>query len=88
MIARNLPVTYVDSTHISVDGKKHFCTGPRIHVSHTGKIENFHLLNHLIYDRFKNQYLLIGCVGDDAEKNLNFLDKQQEKQSDLTIQLK
>ena len=22
------------------DSKKHFCTGPRIHVSHTGKIEN------------------------------------------------
>ena len=88
MIAANLPVAYVDNTHISIDGKKHFCTGPRIHVSHTGKIENFHLLHHFIYDRFKNQYLLIGCVGEDAEKNLQFLDEQQEKQTDLTIRLK
>ena len=88
MIAANLPVTYVDNTHISVDGRNHFCTGPRIHVSHTGKIENFHLLHHFIYDRFKNQYLLIGCVCKNAEKNLQFLDEQQEKQTDLTIQLK
>lgn len=88
MIEANLPVTYVDNTHISVNGIKQFCTGPRIHVSHTGKIENFHLLHHFIYNRFKNQYLLIGCVGKDAEKNLQFLDKQQEKQTDLTIQLK
>ena len=87
MIAANLPVTYVDNTHISVDGKMHYCTGPRIHVSHTGKIENFHLLHHFIYDRFKHQYLLVGCVGNNAEKNLQLLDKQQEKQSDLTIQL-
>ncbi len=88
MIAADLPITYVDNTHISVDGRKHYCTGPRIHVSHTGKIENFHLLHHFIYDRFKNQYLLVGCVGKNAEKNLQILDRQQEKQSDLTIQLK
>ena len=88
MIDANLPVTYVDNVHISVGGQKHFCTGPRIHVSHTGKIENFHLLHHFIYDRFKNQYLLVGCVGKNAEKNLQLLDKQQEKQSDLTVPLK
>ncbi len=87
MIAANLPVTYVDNNHISVDGREHFCTGPRIHVSHTGKIENFHLLHHFIYDRFKHEYLLVGCVGKGAEKNLKELDSRQEKQSDLTLQL-
>ena len=86
MIAENLPVTYVDNNHISVAGREHFCTGPRIHVSHTGKIENFHLLNHFIYDRFKHQYLLVGCVGEGAEKNLMELDIRQKKQSDLTMQ--
>ena len=85
MINANLPVTYVDNTHIMVDGRTHFCTGPRIHVSHTGKIENFHLLHHFIYDRFKHRYLLVGCVGKNAEKNLQFLDNQQLKQSDLTM---
>ena len=85
MIAANLPVTYVDNNHISVDGRKHFCTGPRIHVSHTGQIQNFHLLHHFIYDRFQRRYLLVGCVGQNAEKNLQMLDAQQKKQSELTM---
>ena len=37
-------------------------------------------------DRFKHRYLLVGCVGDDAEENLKKLDAQQEKQSDLVAQ--
>ena len=85
MIEQNLPVTYADSNHISVDGRLHFCTGPRIHVSHTGQIKNFHLLHHFIYDRFSRRYLLVGCVGDGAEKNLQKLDDQQKKQSELTM---
>ena len=85
LIAANLPITYADNTHISIDGKPHYCTGPRIHVSHTGQIENFHLLNHFVYDRFKKSWMLIGCVGKDAEKNLQKLDEQQMKQSDLIM---
>ncbi len=86
MIKANLSVDYVDNTHISVDGRLHYCTGPRIHVSHTGQIENFHLLHHFIYDRFSRRYLLVGCVGTNAEKNLQKLDDQQKKQSELVMQ--
>lgn len=85
MINQNLPVTYVDNNHISVGGIKHFCTGPRIHVSHTGQIQDFHLLHHFIYDRFSRRYLLVGCVGNNAEKNLQMLDDRQKKQSELTM---
>ncbi len=85
LIRADLPVDYVDNNHISIGGRKHFCTGPRIHVSRTGMIENFHLLNHFIYDRFNRRYLLVGCVGDAAESLLNKLDSQQKKQSDLII---
>ena len=85
MIRQNLPITYVDNHHVSIGGQLHPCTGPRIHVSHTGKIENFHLLHHFIYDRLSRCYLLVGCVGDDAEENLRKLDIQQEKQSDLIL---
>ena len=84
MISQNLPVTYVDNTHISIDGREHFCTGPRIHVSNTGHIKNFHLLHHFIYDRFARRYLLVGCVGNNAEENLQKLDEQQKMQSSLT----
>ncbi len=81
IISEDLPITYADHDHISINGKPHFCTGPRIHVSSTGKIENFHLLDHFIYDRFKKQYLLVGCVGENAEKNLLKLNEQQENHS-------
>jgi len=46
-------------------------------------IKNFHLLDHFIYERFTNRYLLVGCVGEDALTNLAKLDEQQKKQSDL-----
>ena len=85
MISENLPVTYLDNNHITIDGTNHFCTGPRIHVSNTGQIENFHILHHFIYDRFSRRYLLVGCVGENAETNLKKLDDQQKKQSDLII---
>lgn len=85
MICANLPITYADNHHVSIGGKLHPCTGPRIHVTHTGQIENFHLLHHFIYDAFRRRYLLVGCVGEDAEKNLQMLDAQQQKQSSLTI---
>ena len=85
MIEDDLPITYVDSKHVAIGGYTHACTGPRIHVSRTGQIENFHLLHHFIYNRFTGRYLLVGCVGEDAEKNLEKLDAQQKMQSDLII---
>ena len=85
MIAQNLPITYADNKHVSIGQDLHYCTGPRIHVSNTGLIENFHLLHHFIYDRFNKKYLLVGCVGEDAQKNLQRLDDQQKKQSDLIM---
>ncbi len=85
LIAQNLPITYEDANHISVNGKSHYCTGPRIHVSHTGKIENLHLLPHFIYDQFNRNYLLVGCVGNGAEENLKKLDAHQQKQSDIIM---
>ncbi len=85
LIQQNLPVTYLDSNHVSIGGQPHPCTGPRIHTTHTGEIENFHLLHHFIYDRLNQRYLLVGCVGKEAVENLKKLDTQQEKQSDLIL---
>lgn len=79
IIAQDLPVTYVDENHISVGDKIHKCTGPRIHVHRTGQIENFHLMHHLIYDRFKRRYLLVGCVGENSDKILKKLDIEQQQ---------
>ena len=85
IIRADLPITYVDNHHVSIGDQLHPCTGPRIHVRRTGQIGNFHLLHHFIYDRFRQRYLLVGCVGDSALENLAKLDAQQAMQSDLTI---
>ena len=79
IISQNLPVTYVDDTHIRIGDYLQECTGPRIHVHHTGQIENFHLLPHFIYDRFKRRYYVIGCVGEGAEAILEQLDREQQR---------
>ena len=85
LIAKDLLIDYVDSNHVSIGDNIHFCTGPRIHVSRTGLVKNFHLLHHFIYDRFTKRYLLVGCVGENAEENLEKLDLLEEKQSDLVL---
>ena len=79
IIAQNLPVGYVDDNHISVGDKVHKCNGPRIHVRHTGQIENFRLMHHLIYDKFKRRYLLVGCVGENSDEILKRLDNQNQR---------
>ena len=79
VIAQDLPVTYVDEQHIRVGSNLQKCTGPRIHVSSTGKIENFRLLHHFIYDRFKRRYLLVGCVGEKSDEILASLDLRRQR---------
>lgn len=79
IIAQNLPVTYVDDTHISVGEQIHKCNGPRIHVHRTGQIENFRLMHHLLYDQFKRRYLLVGCVGERSDELLQKLDIQRQR---------
>lgn len=78
IIAQGLPVTYFDDHHVSIGGNVHLCTGPRIHVRNTGQIENFHLLSHFIYDHLNHRYLLVGCVGEDAEERLQKLDRMKK----------
>ncbi len=79
LIAQDLPITYQDDHHVSIGGTVHPCTGPRIHVAHTGLIENFRLLHHYVYDRFKRRYMLIGCVGPNSKELLKTLDQRSQR---------
>ena len=79
IIAQDLPVTYVDENHISVGGRIQKCSGPRIHVPHTGLIKGFRLMHHYIYDRFRKRYVLAGCVGDGSEELLKSLDLRRQR---------
>ena len=78
IIAQDLPVTYQDEHHICIGDSIQPCDGPRVHVSHTGLIENFRLMNHFIYDRFKKCYMLVGCVGEKSDELLKKLDNRRQ----------
>ena len=79
MINKNMTVTYHDHDHVCIGDIVHPCTGPRMHVSSTGMIKDFHLLNEFIYDRMTNSYLLVGYVGHDSSflKELPILKSKQ-----------
>ena len=79
IIAQDLPITYVDDNHISIGDCVQLCDGPRIHVHRTGQIENFRLMDHFIYDRFKKYYILVGCVGEKSDELLKKLDIKRQR---------
>lgn len=66
MIDQDMPIAYKDNLHIYIGSILHRCTGPRMHVSSTGKVENFRFLPDLQYDAQDESYLLVGLVGDAA----------------------
>lgn len=72
-IAQDLPVHYLDESHIRVGDYVHPCSGPRTHVTSTGKIIGFRLCPEIIFDTQQNRYLLIGFVGESSEESLNRL---------------
>ncbi len=74
-IAQDLPIDYVDESHIRIGGLLHGCTGPRTHVRSTGQVQGFRLLKHFIFDPYARRYLLVGCVGEDSDSYLQRLDK-------------
>lgn len=72
-IDEDYDVCYVDDGHVRIGDVIHPCTGPRTHVRTTGRIQGFRLKNRCIYDRFAKRYLLVGCVGEDSEENIETL---------------
>ena len=74
MIEKDIPIQYYDEQHVKIGDYIHQCSGPRIHVSSTSKIEHFKLLPELYYDSIKKVYMLVGLVGkqmDESYKDLN-----------------
>jgi len=67
LIARDLPISYVDEHHVSIDDHIHLCSGPRLHVRSTGGIEKFKLLDHMLHDPYDQSYLLVGLVGTEEQ---------------------
>ena len=74
-IEESWSVDYQDESHIRLNGTLHRCTGPRTHVRTTGQIKGFCLLDHFVYDRKDDRYLMVGCVGEDTKDSMERLDK-------------
>ena len=74
-IANDLPVHYHDENHIKVGERTHECSGPRTHVSTTGKIKGFRLVPRIVYDTQMKRNLLIGFVGEDSDVQMQKLEK-------------
>jgi len=68
MIKQDLKISYVDDEHIQIGDIKYVCTGPRIHVSRTGKIDGFQLLSTFKVDPVTGFYLLAGFVGKERSQ--------------------
>lgn len=75
VIEKDLPISFVDNERIRIGEDLHHCTGPRMHVSSTGKIENFRVLPQMHYDVLTDSYLLVGLVGETRTKGVRDLNK-------------
>ena len=68
LIEEDLKVSYVDDETIKVGENKYTCTGPRIHLQRTGKVDEFHLLSSFKIDPRTGFYLLAGLVGEERSQ--------------------
>ena len=77
IIAERLPVNYYDESHIRIGDDLQSCSSPRIHLTNTGDIEEFHLMPEFIYDERADDYSLVGLIGEKRWdiKDLNKLNK-------------
>jgi len=63
MIAKDVPISYVDESHILFGDIKHVCGGPRMHVKSTGEIKQFELAKEFFIEPITKQFLLVGLIG-------------------------
>ena len=64
LIAKDIPVSYYDESHIKIGDEKHFCSGPRMHVRSTGELNKLTLLKELLEEPVTNRYLLVGVIDE------------------------
>ncbi len=68
IIAQDIPIVPDGESHIKIGEERIPCTGIRTHVCSSGHIEAFRLLPEFRYDPIGQEYLLVGLVGETAEK--------------------
>ena len=69
IIHDDVPISYLDESHIMIDDDIHKCTGPRMHVRSTGEIEKVTLLKEMLKEPITDRYLLVGVIGEIDDLN-------------------
>lgn len=62
LIAKDLPISYLDNTHILIGDQRHYCTGPRMHVKSTGEIKDFQLYHEFLTHPITKDSQILGVV--------------------------
>ena len=73
LIAMDLPISYLDNTHVLIGDQRHYCTGPRMHVTSTGKIRNFQLYHEFITHPITKEAQILGLVDMPSNYSLSEL---------------
>jgi len=61
-LSENLPVHYLDETHIRIGDSVTLCTGPRLHLQNTSEVEGFSLVKGFVRDEKTDTYCLVGIL--------------------------
>lgn len=71
VIEADVEISYHDENSITIDKDTYPCTGPRIHVRHSGEIREYHLVKECKYNPLTDVYSIIGTVGKDQPRNMD-----------------
>ena len=69
-VQQDLPVSYYDVTHVQIGDYILECLGPRMHITSTGKIEDFTLVKDYPQDPRNGYYMLVGILGKQGSYDL------------------
>lgn len=78
-VAKDLSVSYYDEKHVQIGDWILECLGPRMHVSSTGKIEDFTLVKEYPVDPRTGYYMLIGLMGKHQGESLKDFNRIEVK---------
>ena len=75
MIARDVPISFLDDHNIRIGEDPWHCSGPRMHVRSTGEIKKLTLNKELLVEPITNRYLLVGVVGERGGQKISDLNR-------------
>lgn len=73
VIKRDVAINPLEGRFIEIDGEKIQCTGKRIHVPSSRRIENFRLMKRFKYDPLSQEHFIVGLVGKEYISGLSSL---------------